>query len=154
VKSIKNILLLISTALLTGCIPAPQPQLGTMIGTPIGGGYGNQTHNQIHTQTDSEYGMRPYNYASAIKNYFATKLPRASQGKYQFSTPQRAYRRKGFVYGGDIAWKGWMVDVTVSIPSRSGRLSSPKPYMVLFSGEQIIDHILGYKHELLTKVDQ
>ena len=68
--------------------------------------------------------------------------------------PKRAYKRKGFAYGGDIAWKGWLVETSIATPTRTGRVLTPKPYMVLFSGEQVVEHILGYSHKLITKVDR
>lgn len=126
----------------TACVPAPQPQLGTSIGGATTG------------STSSEYGARPYNYRTAIRSYFSTKLPRAEKAKYKFSQPKRAYKRKGLAYGGEIDWKGWLVETSVAIPNRTGRLLTPKPYMVLFKGNQIVEHILGNSHKLLTKVDR
>jgi hypothetical protein len=142
-KISKTIGVLIATALFSGCVPAPKPQVGTTLGRPIGG-----------SSTSVEYGARPINYASSIRSYFSTKLARAKDAQYKFSEPKRAYKRKGFAYGGDVEWKGWLVETSVATKSRSGRLLTPKPYMVLFTGDQIVEHILGNSHKLLVKVDQ
>jgi hypothetical protein len=127
--------------LISGCIPAPKPTIG--LGTGIG----------IPAGSNSAYGLKPSRYQMAIKNYFSVKLKRGEQGQYRFAEPKRAYKQKGLAYGGDLAWKGWLVETSVSTPTRTGRYLTPKPYMVLFKGEQIVDHILGNSHKLLTKVD-
>ena len=138
-KILKTVTLLASATLFIGCVPAPKPQ----VGTAIGGG-----------ASSVEYGQKPYNYASAIKSYFSTKVKRAALAQYKFSEPQRAYKQKGFAYGGEVDWKGWLVETSVATTSRSGRLLTPKPYMVLFTGEQVVEHILGNSHKLVTKVDK
>jgi len=142
-KTFKFMGIVVATALFSGCVPAPKPQIGTILGTSVGGG-----------SASLEYGYRPSNYASSIRSYFSTKIPRANKAQYKFSEPKRAYKRKGFAYGGDVEWKGWLVETSVATTSRSGRLLTPKPYMVLFTGNQIVEHILGNSHKLLVKVDK
>lgn len=130
------------TVMITGCVPTqPKPNMG--LGTAIG----------LPETTGSAYGQKPSRYQDAIKNYFSTKLTRGDQGMYRFGEPKRAYKQKGFAYGGELAWKGWLVETLVATPTRTGRYLTPKPYMVLFKGEQIVEHILGNSHKLLTKVD-
>ena len=124
-----------------GCVPAPKPVVGAGVG--IGS-------SVIHT----EYGNPPRNYATAIRNYFSTKLRGGSTAQYRFSEPKRAYKRKGLVYGGDVEWKGWLVNTTITVPTRTGRYLSPKHYMVLFRGEQVVEDILGQEHKLITIVDR
>ncbi|CAA6802823.1 MAG: Unknown protein [uncultured Sulfurovum sp.] len=139
----KNIVGIVAVvALISGCVPAPKPKitLGTGIGLP--------------ESVNSAYGLQPNRYQMAIKNYFSSKLTRGEQGKYKFGTPKRAYKQKGFAYGGELSWKGWLVETSVATPTRTGRYLTPKPYMVLFKGEQIVEHILGNSHKLLTKVDK
>ena len=125
---------------LVGCVSAqPKPK------TPIKPTIGDPVHM-------AEYGYPPSNYQTLIKNYFSNKIKRAKLASYRFSKPQRAYKRKGLAYGGEIAWKGWLVDVLIATPSRSGRMMSPKPYMVLFNGSAIVEDILGSEHQLITRV--
>ena len=142
-KIVKSMNFIALTALLSGCVPAPKPQ--PPLGTTIGGG---------SQQGSSKYGARPYNYTSAIKSYFSTKVPRANKALYSFSKPKRAYKRKGFAYGGEIEWRGWLVETSMTTMSRSGRQQAPKPYLVLFKGEQVVNHILGHDHKLVVKVDK
>jgi len=141
-KTFKFMGIVLATALFSGCVPAPKPQAGTTLGRSVGGA------------SALEYGSRPSSYASSIRSYFSTKLARANEAQYKFSEPKRAYKRKGFAYGGDVDWKGWLVETSVATTSRSGRLLTPKPYMVLFTGNQIVEHILGNSHKLLVKVDK
>jgi len=143
----KQIVIVIFIAgLMNACVNVPQPKPTIGLGTGIG--------TQIPQQSNSAYGFKPRNYQSAIKNYFSAKLKRGSQAQYKFGNPKRAYKQKGLAYGGDLAWKGWLVETLVSTPTRTGRYLTPKPYMVLFKGEQIVEHILGNSHKLLTKVDK
>ena len=138
--------LLVVAILFVGCLPAPKPTVG------LGAEVGNS--GQYASINDAEYGASPRNYVSAIRSYFSVKLKRGSEAKYKYSLPKRAYKRKGLAYGGDIAWKGWLVETSVAVPTRRGRFLTPRPYMVLFSGEQIVEDILGNSHKLLTKVDK
>lgn len=146
--------------LFSGCVPEPKPQVGIKIGGIIG--QNRQTTTQpVQTQqpiktavVDKEYGAKPLNYITSIRSYFTTKIARGNLSTYKYGEPKRAYKRKGFAYGGDIEWKGWLVETSIATPTRTGRVLTPKPYMVLFSGEQIVEHILGYSHKLITKVDK
>ena len=142
-KTLKLMSVIVATVLFSGCVPAPQPKTGSILETSVGG-----------SQSLDEYGLRPSNYVSSIQSYFSSKLARADEAKYKFSQPKRAYKRKGLAYGGEVDWKGWLIETSVATRSRSGRLLTPKPYMVLFKGNQIVEHILGNSHKLLVKVDK
>jgi len=129
-----------STIVISGCLPIQTPKPSNhrpSLGTPI---------------RTVEYGYPPLNYRATIKNYFANKIKRANSASYTFSTPQRAYKRRGLAYGGDINWRGWIVDVSIVTPSRSGRLMSAKPHIILFNNSVIVEDILGHNHKLLTRV--
>ena len=166
-KQLKIILSITAIGLFGGCVPVPKPQIGIGIGGVIG--QTNQTNqNSSTTQpikapiepvkqvevVDKEYGAKPLNYTTSIRRYFSAKIARGDLSTYKYGVPKRAYKRKGFAYGGNVAWKGWLVETSIATPTRTGRLLTPKPYMVLFSGEQIVEHILGSSHKLITKVDK
>ena len=138
-KTLGSLALLV---LFVGCVPAPKPNIG--LGTGIGSAQGVR----------SEYGQPPRNYVTSIRDYFSSRLKRASTAQYKYSKPKRAYKRKGLAYGGEVAWRGWLVETSVAVPTRTGRYLTPRPYMVLFSGEQIVEDILGNEHKLLVKVDK
>ena len=148
-KTLKLIALTTLMGIFSGCVPAPTPQIS--LGGISGGVRANST---VHAVVDKEYGAKPVNYTNSIRAYFSTKIARGNLSTYKYGKPKRAYKRKGLAYGGDIAWKGWLVETSIATPTRTGRLLTPKPYMVLFSGEQIVEHILGYSHKLLIKVDK
>jgi len=141
---LKIALIISLSLLLVGCVPAgtPKPSLQKEphIGTPI--------------RRANDYGYPPRSYRQTIKNYFSNRLPRGEHASYVFSAPKRAYKRKGLAYGGDIAWRGWLVDVAITLPSRTGRMQKPKPYMVLFRGDAIVEDILGSHHQLITRVGE
>ncbi len=150
-KRLKLITLPILIPFFSGCIPAPTPQIS------LGGiGTGVTRNNRVENQPiiDKEYGEKPINYINAIRSYCSNKIPRANLSQYKYGTPKRAYKRKGFAYGGAIAWKGWLVETSIATPTRTGKLLTPKPYMFLFKGQQVVEHILGYSHKLITKVDK
>ena len=143
-KKGKLIIILSISTLFWGCVPTgtptPPPKPTPRLNTPI--------------QNARGYGYPPIAYRERIKSYFANKLKRANQASYTFSVPHRAYKRKGLAYGGDIAWKGWLVDVAIATPNRAGRLQQPKPYMVLFNGDVIVEDILGHQHQLIVRVGE
>lgn len=149
----QRLTILALSMLFVGCVPTPQPTIGIGrgVGVPIGTTASRQEPRA--TANYGAYGQPPRSYATAIRTYFSTKLKRASLAQYQFKSPVKAYKKKGLAYGGDVAWRGWMVETLVAIPSRTGRLTSPKPHMMLFSGEQVIEDILGNSHRLLVRVE-
>ena len=160
-KKILSIIILSTIiVLMTACVPIPKPQITIGDGGLLGQEVQPITTPIIKVPTlqphvvDKEYGAKPVNYTNSIRAYFSTKIARGNLSQYKYGNPKRAYKRKGFAYGGDIAWKGWLVETSIATPTRTGRLLTPKPYMVLFSGEQIVEHILGYSHKLITKVDK
>jgi len=157
IKNIRYLKLLTLSAFFVGCVPTPQPSITI-------GGIGGEIKRPTSTSSsvprsstpivDKEYGAKPLRYTKSIPNYFSSKIARGDKSQYKYGQPKRAYKRKGLAYGGDVSWKGWLVETLIATPSRTGRLLTPKPYMVLFSGEQIVEHILGNSHKLLTKVDR
>lgn len=160
-KRILNIMTLsMITVLMTACVPTPTPQIGIGVGGLLGQEVQSAKTPTIKAPTvqtvviDKEYGAKPLNYTTAIRSYFSSKIARAELSQYKYGKPKRAYKKKGFAYGGDIAWKGWLVETSIATPTRTGRLLTPKPYMVLFTGEQVVEHILGYSHKLITKIDK
>ena len=142
------------TTFFVGCVPAPKPQTQASITMGGIGGVISRPQTTAASVKDKVYGAKPLQYASSIPNYFSSKIARGDKSQYKYGQPKRAYKRKGLAYGGEVAWRGWLVETLIATPSRTGRLLTPKPYMVLFSGEQIVEHILGNSHKLLTKVDK
>ena len=135
--------LLTLSVFFVGCVPAPKPTIS------LGTGIGNSTQN-----SDLEYGSQPRNYASAIRDYFSSRLKHPKGASFQISAPKRAYKRKGLAFGGDVEWKGWLVKADIAEQSRTGRYHSAKPHIVLFAGDQIVEDILGSSHRLITIVDK
>jgi hypothetical protein len=142
-RSLKIIITLTISSLFVGCVPAGGPKPPTKreprLGTPI---------------QRADYSYPPRSYRQTIKNYFSSKLKRAEMASYTFSKPQRAYKRRGLAYGGDIEWRGWLVDVSIAIPSRTGRMQQPKSHMVLFKNDVIVEDILGNEHQLITRLGE
>ena len=138
-------IIVIGSIFLVGCVPSQGVKPPTIATTPIIG--------SVQTTT-SEYGYPPQQYRKIIKNYFSSKLKRGNMSTYTFSKPKKAFKRKGLAYGGEVSWKGWLVDVAVTGQSRTGRVLSPKPYMVLFNDSVIIEDIMGSKHALLTRLGE
>jgi len=122
-----------------GCIKETKPKEHREMGTPI-------------RTVKVSYGNPPINYKQKIKRYFSIRLNRGEFAKYKFSEPIRAYKRRPLAYGDGVEWRGWLVDVLVSVPNRYGKYLT-KPYMVLFKNSQIVGDILGDKHKLITRVD-
>jgi hypothetical protein len=148
-KALTIITLTSLMGIFSGCVPAPTPQIS--LGGIVGGA---RVNSPVKAVVDTEYGAKPLNYTNSIRAYFSAKIARGNLSTYKYGKPKRAYKRKGFAYGGEISWKGWLVETSIATPTRTGRLLTPKPYMVLFSGEQIVEDVLGYSHKLIVKVDK
>jgi hypothetical protein len=141
-KQVKKILIITTAILFTACVPTQVPKPikeRPTFGTPI---------RTVH------YGYPPLDYRNKIKNYFSNKINKAGSVYYTFSKPQKAYKRKGIAYGGDITWRGWLVDVAIETQNRTGRMHKVRPYMILFNDSMIVEDILGSKHKLLTRVGE
>jgi len=138
---LRRLTLLLTIILISGCskLENPKPRIERPTGTPI-------------RTVKVSYGNPPIDYKQKIKKYFSNKLQRGNLAKYQFSEPIKAYKRKPLAYGSGIEWRGWLVDVLVSTPTRYGKYLT-KPHMVLFKNSQIVEDILGNKHKLITRVD-
>jgi len=152
-RVVKILIMMLIVAVFTGCLPAPTPKPQISLGGIVGGG-NRVIDASSQSVEDKEYGAKPLNYANSIRAYFATKIARANISQYKYGQPKRAYKKKGLAFGGGVAWRGWLVETSIATPTRRGRLLTPKPYMVLFSGEQIVEDILGYSHKLIVKVDK
>ena len=148
IQNIKYISILTTTLLFVGCVPAPQPNI------TLGGIGGAIESSSKVPKIDRVYGTEPLRYTTSIPLYFSNKVARGDKSTYKYGTPKRAFRRKGLAYGGEVEWRGWLVETSIGTPTRTGRMQTPKPYMFLFSGEQIVDDVLGYSHKLITKVDK
>jgi hypothetical protein len=143
INFLKKTVIISMTAIFTACVPSPQPTPTKSNLPPIG--VGSPTKSSL-------YGYPPKDYKNRIKNYFSNKIKRANLARYEFSKPQRAYKREALAYGGNIGWRGWLVDITIETESRTGRRQNPKPYMVLFTNSLIVEDIVGSKHKLITRV--
>ncbi len=152
---IKIITLTIISLFFVGCLPPPTSKPQISLGGIIG------SHRRVlppesisQPVIDKEYGAKPTNYLNAIRAYCSTKIARANISQYKYGKPKRAFKRKGFAYGGAVEWKGWLVEASIATPTRTGKLLTPKPYMFLFKGEQVVEHVLGNSHKLIIKVDK
>ena len=145
INILKKTVMISITALFTACVPSPQHTPTKSNLPPIG--VGSPTKS-------SQYGYPPKDYKNRIKNYFSNKINRANSAIYTFARPQKAYKREPLAYGGDISWRGWLVDVTIETESRTGRRQAPKPYMVLFKNSLIVEDIVGSKHKLITRLEK
>ena len=145
INILKKTVIISITALFTACVSTPQPKPIKSNLPPIGSGSSTKS---------SVYGYPPKDYKNRIKNYFSNKIQRANLANYTFSTPKRAYKRKALAYGGDVSWRGWLVDVAIETESRTGRVQKAKPYMVLFKNSLIMEDIVGNKHKLITRVGE
>jgi len=159
IKLFTYTLYLVTSLSFVACVPIVPSQPSSSTHGGIGGarvpvGVTTSTPSADVKVVDRVYGAKPLHYSRSIPLYFSTKLARAEKAIYKYAEPKRAYKRKGFAYGGEVSWRGWLVETSIALPNRAGRMLTPKPYMVLFNDEQIVEHILGYSHKLITKVDK
>jgi hypothetical protein len=104
-----------------------------------------------HPSSTANFGSQPQNYEQAIKSYFEVILKDPDSAKYRFSAPVKAYGNEGLIYGGDVSWLGWLVDVDVNAKNSYGGYTGAKQYMVFFKGDRVFKHVKGRDHILLHR---
>lgn len=89
---------------------------------------------------DYNFGQPPTDIESKIRSHFDYVLKDPDSARYQIGSPYKAYQNEGFAYGGEIAWKGYAVDVRINARNSYGGFTGWKPYLVYFSGGQVRQH--------------
>jgi len=85
-----------------------------------------------------DYGNPPSNYQSSIKAFFNSRLLEPETASYEFSAPVKASTTKGLIYGGGIAWAGYMVNAGIKAKNQMGGYSY-SVYQIRFNGDQVYD---------------
>ena len=98
-------------------------------------------------------GDPPAGYEETIKRHFENTLKDPESARYKFGKPIKAYANNGIVYGGNIAWWGYMVDVEVNAKNSFGGYVGFKPYMVFFTGNSIHRVYEGNEHVLVHRLE-
>ena len=88
-------------------------------------------------KSSANYGIPPVNYEQTIKEYFESVLKDPESARYRFSQPIKAYENEGLLFGGKVAWLGYLVDTQVNAKNSYGGYVGYKPYVFLFNGSQI-----------------
>lgn len=102
----------------------------------------------------ADYGLPPKNYEAAIRAHFDQVLKDPESVRFRFnSPPRRAYVNAGLIYGGDVQWLGYMMDIEVNAKNSYGGYVGFKPYMVFFDGESVRRVIDGSSHPLVHRID-
>ena len=99
---------------------------------------------------DSEaFGAYPRDYPRIIQTHLLRFEDIPRKASLRFARPVRGYINKGLFQGGGIAWQGYLVDVTVAIPSRFEGQGRELAYTVrMRDGEVIEVHDARYASSL------
>lgn len=101
----------------------------------------------------ADYGQPPSNYEATIKQHFETLLKDPDSAKYRMSKPRKAYGNKGLLYGGGVAWSGYIVRVAVNSKNGFGGYVGYRPYTVVFYNDSIRDVFPGDGSPITHEVD-
>lgn len=100
----------------------------------------------------ANFGSPPVNPEAAVRDYFEKNLKDPESARYKLSKPVKAYNNTGLAYGGGVVWTGYLVDVEVNAKNSFGGYVGYKPYMVLFTGNDITRVIEGNSYVLIGRV--
>ena len=99
-----------------------------------------------------DFGAAPVNYQQTVKDYMETVLFDAGSAKYIFLTPLiTGHYNQGLIYGGKIAWSGWILDVKINAKNRHGGYTGYQKMMIFFEGNKIVKHSSAYNHPALFR---
>ena len=88
----------------------------------------------------SDFGSYPTKYQDLVREYMSNRLKDPDSAKYRFSTPVKAYRNTGSLYGGDVIWQGYLVDFSVNAKnSYGGYVGFGEPYIALIRNDRVYD---------------
>lgn len=97
---------------------------------------GCATTVQTPAETD-DFSPYPTKYEAAIRAHFAGILKDPDSALYRFTPPARAYR--WHPVSGEVAWRGYLVEVEVNAKNSFGGYVGYRPYTFLFNAERIRD---------------
>lgn len=101
----------------------------------------------------ADLGAPPVGYEDMIKKHFENILKDPESARYRIGKPIKAYANNGLISGGNIAWRGYMVDVQVNAKNSFGGYVGFKPYMFFFSGNSVIRVYEGNEHTLVHRLE-
>lgn len=93
--------------------------------------------------TDADFGAPPQHYEAAIHAYFEGILKDPQSAQYRIEPPVKAYSNRGRAFGGGVSWMGYQAGAEVNARGSFGNYTGFKPYLFLFSGENIARVIEG-----------
>jgi hypothetical protein len=116
--------------------------LGVRAGKAAGSGaasaFRGVTHGFADPDAKGSFGSYPRQFAVEIRKHFLRFLDVPEDANFKFGKPQRGYRNKGILLGGDVDWQGYLVDVTVETQSKlSGRVKR-EDYVVRMRDGEIV----------------
>lgn len=103
----------------------------------------------------SDFGTLPRDSEWSVKNHFERSLKDPESARYRFGKFRRAYANKGLIYGGGVAWHGYLQEVEVNGKNSYGGYVGFKPFLVLFdkNSNTVFQSVPGTSSVLITIVD-
>src|SRR5262245_63187862 len=89
------------------------------VGESVGTAYRGVKNGFQEPDADA-YGPYPKDYASTIRRHMLRFEGVEETASFQFGKPVRSYLNKGLLYGGEIDWQGWVVDLAIETKVRLG----------------------------------
>lgn len=108
------------------------------MGRSIGTAFRGVTSGFETADPTGDYGKAPTRYIGRIRSHFSNILRVSDGSSFKFGSPERGYMNTGILRGGDISWRGYLVEVEVA---EKGLLSSGKPrrYVVRMRDGEIVE---------------
>jgi len=101
------------------------------------------------------WGSYPKEYPRIIQTHLMRFEGLPKNASLRFGRPVKGYMNQGLFQGGGIAWQGYLVDVTVAVPSRFEGQEKEMAYTVrLRDGEVIEVHDTRYASALHREIPE
>lgn len=116
--------------------------LGVRGGKAVGSGakqaYRGVTKGFADPDSKASFGAYPKGFANEIRKHFLRFMDVPDDANFMFGKPQKGYRNKGILLGGEIDWHGYLVDVTVEIESKLSGHKKADEYVVRMRDGEVI----------------
>jgi len=85
-----------------------------------------------------DFGRYPKDFATEIRKHFLRFREVPDDANFKFGKPQKGYRNKGILRGGEVDWHGYLVDVVVEMQSGLSGRKKIEGYVVRMRDGEIV----------------
>jgi hypothetical protein len=100
-----------------------------------------------------DYGRPPADTAATVRDHFERVLRVPASASYRIGRPVKGFMNEGLLQGGEVAWRGYLVDVEVTQRAALfGSATRSQAYVVRLRDGRVVDVHRGAEHRFLGRV--